>query len=149
MVRIAVSGFLGSAQYSISRASCQKLLLPKAKHQPSLAVKEFALHRGSSLVFASGWSGPDKISNSEIPHDEHICGNRMCPMKCELCNRMCSSDDHLHPFQQDAVHLCGYLFSFSNPIQKCLTSLSKGGSCMSSIVCRRWHLRDRHSPSVH
>jgi hypothetical protein len=44
---------------------------------------------------------------SETPHDEHVCDNRMCPMKCELCNRLCASRDHLHSLRRDAVHLCG------------------------------------------
>ncbi|KAF9531678.1 hypothetical protein CPB83DRAFT_848544 [Crepidotus variabilis] len=44
---------------------------------------------------------------SDIPHDEHLCDYRMCPHRCELCSRLCASDDHLHCLTEGSIHLCG------------------------------------------
>ncbi|CAE6486842.1 unnamed protein product [Rhizoctonia solani] len=42
------------------------------------------------------------------PHESHVCDNSMvCPMECTLCRRLCSSTDHLHGLNPDAVHVCG------------------------------------------
>ncbi|KAK0446849.1 hypothetical protein EV421DRAFT_1707267 [Armillaria borealis] len=46
------------------------------------------------------------IPSSE-DHDTHVCGNRMCPIPCELCKRLCSNTDHLHGLDVHAMHLCG------------------------------------------
>ncbi|KAF9525383.1 hypothetical protein CPB83DRAFT_772200, partial [Crepidotus variabilis] len=45
--------------------------------------------------------------SSDIPHEDHLCDSRGCPIKCQLCKRLCASDDHLHPLEEDAIHLCG------------------------------------------
>ncbi|KXN92377.1 hypothetical protein AN958_06995 [Leucoagaricus sp. SymC.cos] len=44
---------------------------------------------------------------SDEPHGQHICDNRMCPMTCELCKRLCGNADHLHALDSSAIHLCG------------------------------------------
>ncbi|KZP02990.1 hypothetical protein FIBSPDRAFT_769606, partial [Athelia psychrophila] len=44
---------------------------------------------------------------SDKPHDRHICDERRCPAKCQLCNHLCSIQDHLHGLGNGAVHLCG------------------------------------------
>jgi len=36
-----------------------------------------------------------------------IIDNRMCPMTCELCKRLCGCTDHLHALAESSVHLCG------------------------------------------
>ncbi|KAF5362168.1 hypothetical protein D9756_002245 [Leucocoprinus leucothites] len=41
------------------------------------------------------------------PHEQHVCDNRMCPMTCELCKRLCGNTDHLHALDDSSVHLCG------------------------------------------
>ncbi|KAK0467152.1 uncharacterized protein EV420DRAFT_1507486 [Desarmillaria tabescens] len=46
------------------------------------------------------------ISSSEI-HEIHVCDNRMCPIPCELCKRLCSDTNHLHGLDTQATHLCG------------------------------------------
>ncbi|KAL1684093.1 hypothetical protein EV122DRAFT_200466 [Schizophyllum commune] len=51
-------------------------------------------------------SGTCRMPSHE-PHDEHMCDVRMCPLKCELCQRLCSDSDHLHALDADAHHLCG------------------------------------------
>ncbi|KDQ64238.1 hypothetical protein JAAARDRAFT_201615 [Jaapia argillacea MUCL 33604] len=44
---------------------------------------------------------------SHLAHDRHICENPSCPIQCQLCRRLCDSQDHLHPLGPGAVHLCG------------------------------------------
>lgn len=39
----------------------------------------------------------------------HLCDNRSCPLPCHLCKRLCSSSNHLHAFETDVHHLCGYV----------------------------------------
>lgn len=46
---------------------------------------------------------------SHIPHSEHHCESRQCPIGCQLCKRLCSEHDHLHGLDTSAVHLCGYV----------------------------------------
>ncbi|KAG8946051.1 hypothetical protein FRC03_001516 [Tulasnella sp. 419] len=41
-------------------------------------------------------------------HDHHVCSDKLtCPIKCQLCNRLCAGGDHLHGLFGDAKHLCG------------------------------------------
>ncbi|KAJ7509859.1 hypothetical protein B0H11DRAFT_2270198 [Mycena galericulata] len=40
-------------------------------------------------------------------HTQHVCDSSACPVPCELCQRLCSNDDHLHGLEGGAVHLCG------------------------------------------
>lgn len=44
---------------------------------------------------------------SHEEHQVHICDVRMCPLGCELCQRLCSDTDHLHALDTEAHHLCG------------------------------------------
>ncbi|KAJ3570940.1 hypothetical protein NP233_g4078 [Leucocoprinus birnbaumii] len=44
---------------------------------------------------------------SDEPHDQHVCDVRMCPITCELCERLCGNADHLHGLDDAAIHLCG------------------------------------------
>ncbi|KAK0189051.1 hypothetical protein F5146DRAFT_693680 [Armillaria mellea] len=46
------------------------------------------------------------IPSSE-EHEIHVCDNRMCPIPCELCKRLCSDPNHLHGLDVQAIHLCG------------------------------------------
>ncbi|KAK0446846.1 hypothetical protein EV421DRAFT_1707226 [Armillaria borealis] len=46
------------------------------------------------------------IPSSE-DHEIHVCDNRMCPIPCELCKRLCSDANHLHGLDVQAIHLCG------------------------------------------
>ncbi|KAK0202722.1 hypothetical protein DFS33DRAFT_1436579 [Desarmillaria ectypa] len=46
------------------------------------------------------------IPSSE-DHEIHVCDNRMCPIPCELCKRLCSDANHLHGLDMQAIHLCG------------------------------------------
>ncbi|KAG8952848.1 hypothetical protein FRC03_012004, partial [Tulasnella sp. 419] len=40
-------------------------------------------------------------------HDVHVCGDNLaCPIKCELCNRLCTMGDHLHGLDDSELHLC-------------------------------------------
>jgi len=48
------------------------------------------------------------IIDCRIKHEQHSCGNRLtCPVKCQLCPRLCATADHSHVLQNGAVHLCG------------------------------------------
>lgn len=43
-----------------------------------------------------------------MEHDRHECQDTKCTVKCPFeCNRLCSSDDHFHSLEKDAVHYCG------------------------------------------
>ncbi|KAF9016568.1 hypothetical protein BDZ89DRAFT_1075488 [Hymenopellis radicata] len=60
--------------------------------------------------------------SSDEDHETHVCENRMCPITCELCKRLCAFDDHLHAQKSDAVHLCGQEHS-------CMALCASPGSC--------------------
>lgn len=58
-------------------------------------------------------------STCSLPYDHdpsrrHQCNKNACPMKCQLCQFPCSCDDHFHPEQPDALHLCGSSHSCSH-----------------------------------
>ncbi|KAF9239496.1 hypothetical protein BU15DRAFT_88040 [Melanogaster broomeanus] len=50
--------------------------------------------------------GRCKIS-VDFEHDNHQCDAQYCPIPCQLCKRLCSSLNHLHALEADAIHLCG------------------------------------------
>ncbi|KAI0292593.1 hypothetical protein B0F90DRAFT_1645427, partial [Multifurca ochricompacta] len=54
-------------------------------------------------------------------HVDHECGERECPVSCQLCNRMCS-ESHLHGLEPHQNHLCGYDYTL-------LSCLMLGGIC--------------------
>ncbi|KAK7676902.1 hypothetical protein QCA50_020158 [Cerrena zonata] len=56
-------------------------------------------------------------------HAVHLCETRSCPIRCQLCKRLCASSDHLHALSTDAVHLCGQ----EHPCH---------ASCQSQGICR-------------
>ncbi|KAG8956419.1 hypothetical protein FRC03_010886, partial [Tulasnella sp. 419] len=40
-------------------------------------------------------------------HEVHVCSDNLaCPIKCELCNRLCTMGDHLHGLDGSELHLC-------------------------------------------
>ncbi|KAF8607202.1 hypothetical protein BDV93DRAFT_467878 [Ceratobasidium sp. AG-I] len=42
------------------------------------------------------------------PHKRHACTtSNACPIECQLCRRLCCSNDHFHGLDPDSVHLCG------------------------------------------
>ncbi|ORY42725.1 hypothetical protein BCR33DRAFT_680193 [Rhizoclosmatium globosum] len=44
----------------------------------------------------------------DVEHDRHACKDtQLCPILCKLCQRPCSSQDHFHALNPDAIHLCG------------------------------------------
>ncbi|KAF8726080.1 hypothetical protein AX14_008092 [Amanita brunnescens Koide BX004] len=43
----------------------------------------------------------------DVEHESHQCDAQYCPISCQLCKRLCSSPNHLHALEEDAVHLCG------------------------------------------
>ncbi|KIJ12354.1 hypothetical protein PAXINDRAFT_171275, partial [Paxillus involutus ATCC 200175] len=43
----------------------------------------------------------------DVEHDSHQCDAQYCPIFCHLCKRLCSSHNHLHALEADAIHLCG------------------------------------------
>ncbi|KAF8270132.1 hypothetical protein EI94DRAFT_1572312 [Lactarius quietus] len=45
-------------------------------------------------------------------HKVHECENRLCPISCQLCKRLCSGN-HLHGLSDDENHLCGQEHSCS------------------------------------
>ena len=44
-------------------------------------------------------------------HTVHACENRLCPISCQLCKRLCRGD-HLHGLSSGVNHLCGCAYSF-------------------------------------
>ena len=44
-------------------------------------------------------------------HTIHACENRLCPITCQLCKRLCNGD-HLHGLSLGENHLCGYAHCF-------------------------------------
>ncbi|CAL1701264.1 unnamed protein product [Somion occarium] len=60
---------------------------------------------------------------SNEPHNTHVCENRSCPIRCQLCKRLCASPDHLHALDSNAIHLCGQ----DHPCP---------ASCQSPGICR-------------
>lgn len=44
---------------------------------------------------------------SHEDHNIHVCSNQSCPIKCQLCKRLCSNTDHLHGLNASEPHLCG------------------------------------------
>ncbi|KAF9064891.1 hypothetical protein BDP27DRAFT_1467712 [Rhodocollybia butyracea] len=60
-----------------------------------------------TLADGTEYSCSDTCSHpSDVEHSEHSCDNRLCPLQCQLCVRLCCGD-HLHGMDKDAVHLCG------------------------------------------
>ena len=49
------------------------------------------------------------ISNSNEPHEMHYCQIVSCPIRCQLCKRLCASGEHLHGLDPTVEHLCGYV----------------------------------------
>ena len=45
-------------------------------------------------------------------HLVHACEHRLCPVSCQLCNRLCSGD-HFHGFIPNQSHLCGCVRNIS------------------------------------
>ncbi|KAI0035522.1 hypothetical protein K488DRAFT_76563 [Vararia minispora EC-137] len=46
-----------------------------------------------------------RIAHHE-PHTTHECETRLCPVRCQLCSRLCQ-EPHMHGTQKGVVHLCG------------------------------------------
>ncbi|KZP16668.1 hypothetical protein FIBSPDRAFT_794044 [Athelia psychrophila] len=65
-------------------------------------LKKMKLTDGSSL----SCPGTCRIPSDKL-HGQHLCDERRCPAKCELCKHLCSAQDHLHGLESGAVHLCG------------------------------------------
>ncbi|KAF8124364.1 hypothetical protein EV363DRAFT_1227517 [Boletus edulis] len=71
-----------------------------------------------TLTIADGWyncKGRCRIS-VDVEHESHQCDTQYCPIPCQLCKRLCSSPNHLHALEEDAIHLCGQPHSCS---QRC------------------------------
>jgi len=48
----------------------------------------------------------ERFSREE--HERHCCSLALsCPVKCQLCQSFCSTGDHFHALETDAIHLCG------------------------------------------
>ncbi|KAH7908406.1 hypothetical protein BJ138DRAFT_1012879 [Hygrophoropsis aurantiaca] len=43
----------------------------------------------------------------DVYHPQHQCDARLCDISCQLCERLCSNEDHVHGLDAGAVHLCG------------------------------------------
>lgn len=46
---------------------------------------------------------------SDVAHVRHECEARLCSIKCQLCKRLCSNQDHMHGLEAGAIHLCGWV----------------------------------------
>ena len=61
-------------------------------------------------------------------HTVHACENRLCPISCQFCKRLCSGD-HLHGLSADENHLCGYAHFFVSPTLLFTWTSSQEHSC--------------------
>ncbi|KAI0751604.1 hypothetical protein C8Q80DRAFT_1158354 [Daedaleopsis nitida] len=84
------------------QGACVKVCLPDEADFPPCSLAGVRLPDGQTFSC-------DLRCNvaSHIPHNEHHCENRQCPVSCQLCRRLCAEHDHLHGLERDAVHLCG------------------------------------------
>lgn len=89
-------------------ADGSSLSCPGTCRIPRLVSCEYAPH-GSFSFFTIP---------SDKPHDQHLCDERRCPAKCQLCKHLCSAQDHLHGLESGAVHLCGFVVNFNTSPQE-------------------------------
>ncbi|KIM57715.1 hypothetical protein SCLCIDRAFT_1219233 [Scleroderma citrinum Foug A] len=64
----------------------------------------------SGVVLSDGstYSCPETCRlPSDDGHVQHECEARLCSIKCQLCKRLCSNQDHMHGLEAGAIHLCG------------------------------------------
>jgi hypothetical protein len=62
---------------------------------------------GSSMILLVQPSIP--ANSRDEDHEQHVCDDRLCPIPCQLCKRLCANQDHLHGLQMGAIHLCGFV----------------------------------------
>ncbi|KAI9462741.1 hypothetical protein F5148DRAFT_1212347 [Russula earlei] len=67
------------------------------------ALKEMKLPGGRTYSCSESCSIP-----SDQNHETHVCDTRLCPVRCDLCRRLCVQP-HLHGLtpDPDVHHLCG------------------------------------------
>ena len=72
-------------------------------------------------------------------HTVHACENRLCPISCQLCKRLCSGD-HLHGLSAGVNHLCGCAhLSFPSAILFTWTSREEhscNALCSADGICQ-------------
>ncbi|KAL4067468.1 hypothetical protein V8B97DRAFT_2061708 [Scleroderma yunnanense] len=64
----------------------------------------------SGVVLSDGtiYSCPETCRlPSDATHMRHECEARLCSIRCQLCKRLCSNQDHMHGLEVGAIHLCG------------------------------------------
>ncbi|KAF8321130.1 hypothetical protein DL93DRAFT_2224184 [Clavulina sp. PMI_390] len=96
------------------KQGCQKLCTKPAFHQDGSHMCSSDLHAcGEPCALA-------KVKREGKPlctlscaidcrkeHEDHSCLGSTCPVQCQLCPRLCASQDHFHDMKEGAVHLCG------------------------------------------
>ncbi|PCH41519.1 hypothetical protein WOLCODRAFT_163166 [Wolfiporia cocos MD-104 SS10] len=84
---------------------------PDDEHMCSATVHECGeICALANVTLPSGdiYTCQDKCrASTHEPHEHHVCGNRQCPLQCQLCKRLCDSQNHLHALEPGALHLCG------------------------------------------
>ena len=65
-------------------------------------------------------------------HTAHVCEDKLCPISCQLCSRLCIGD-HLHGLSANENHLCGYARFFISPTTLFTWTSSEEHSC--SALC--------------
>ncbi|KAG9308631.1 hypothetical protein JVU11DRAFT_11582 [Chiua virens] len=66
---------------------------------------------------------------SDVEHEAHQCDAQYCPIPCQLCKRLCSSPNHLHALEEDAIHLCGYVVWLVSHSFRVITFFRKPHAC--------------------
>ncbi|PVF95046.1 hypothetical protein CPB86DRAFT_739378 [Serendipita vermifera] len=47
------------------------------------------------------------VIDRRLDHQRHCCERPLeCPVRCQLCSSYCTSGNHFHPLNPEAVHLC-------------------------------------------
>ena len=72
-------------------------------------------------------------------HTIHACENRLCPITCQLCKRLCNGD-HLHGLSLGENHLCGYAYFLFLPTTPLTWTASQehpcGALCSADGICQ-------------
>jgi hypothetical protein len=89
-----------------------------------------------------------KLFDSGQAHETHSCSVRLCPLTCELCNRLCVGP-HLHALTPRTNHLCGLVLS---PLLRVIVTEDRNeqrnAQMFNAMLCSG-NLSDRRETSIH
>ena len=87
------------------------------------------------------------LPRSDDGHVQHECEARLCSIKCQLCKRLCSNQDHMHGLEAGATHLCGWVLSVDFARLNLMVCVAKITRALPSVLLRAYvRSRQRHIP---